>query len=470
MTLHNFLIRLRNDTHARWILLIIGAVFVSSILFGMSVRFLPVDYLVLLIGGLIFTYLLFFKIEFAIIAALFIQNQLARYNYMGQGTPYHPNGLMGVMLVVGAVIYFVFTKVDISRFRAMGGFAGFFLIAIISVLVTFFVNKPYFMDSFTILLRMAAAFAIYAVLIHKLDSITKIKWVIAAVLAAQILPVINGLLLYAGTTGLTFTDETMRLGNSGMGVYLSEVTIFCLIFFLDSKKPLSRLLFGGLTALFGAGLFFSFGRSGWIGFVFALAILGLLQRRWILMILPILLVLAVLLVPGISQRFSDVLSDSQASGGTTNTFLGRVSYWQAALEVYKTHLMGVGFGLGSYFVGEYVGTGSHMVHNDYISVLLETGFIGLLLFLIWQAQWLTSLYHDFRQAESSFDTTFSMAILALFSASLIMRITDNIVLDTYDMYPLCALVASVLAIPRIRAEQASKPDQAVSSAVGGPQP
>ncbi len=469
MTPYNFLIRLKNDTHARWILLIIGVIFVSSILFGMSVRFLPVDYMVLLIGGLIFTYLVFFKIEFAIIAALFIQNQLSRFNYMGQGTPYHPNGLMGVMLVAGAVIYFLFTRIDVSRFRAMGGFAGFFLVAIISVMVTFFVNKPHFMDGFTILLRLAAAFAIYAVLIHKLDSISKIKWVIAAVLAAQILPVINGLLLYAGTTGLTFTDETMRLGNSGMGVYLSEVTIFCLIFFLDSKKLLPRLLFGGLTALFGAGLFYSFGRSGWIGFVFALAILGLLQRRWILLILPILLVLAVLLVPGISQRFSDVMSDSQAGGGT-NTFLGRVGYWQAALEVYKTHLMGVGFGIGSYYVGEYVGTGSHMVHNDYISVLLETGFAGLILFLIWQAQWLTSLYNDFRQAERSFETTFSMAILALFSASLIMRITDNIVLDSYDMYPLCALVASVLAIPRIRAEQASKTDQAVSSVAGELQP
>ncbi|MEM5773374.1 MAG: hypothetical protein AAGU05_00120, partial [Anaerolineaceae bacterium] len=263
MTLHNLLIHLKNDSHTRWMLLLIGFIFISSILFGLSVRFLPVDYLVLLIGGLIFTYLVFFKIEIAIIAALFIQNQLSRFNYMGQGTPYHPNGLMGVMLIIGALLYFLFTRIDKSRFRAIGGFSGFVIVAIFSVLVTFFINQPYFMDGFTILLRLGAAFAIYAVLIHKLDSIRKIKWVIAAVLAAQLLPVINGLLLYAGTTGLTFTDETMRLGNSGVGVYLAELTIFCLIFFMDSKTALSRAVFGGLTILFGAGLFFSFGRSGW---------------------------------------------------------------------------------------------------------------------------------------------------------------------------------------------------------------
>jgi len=32
-------------------------------------------------------------------------------------------------------------------------------------------------------------------------------------------------------------------------------------------------------------------------------------------------------------------------------------------------------------------------------------------------------------------------------------LSDNIVLDSFDMYPLCALTAAILAIPRIRNDE-----------------
>lgn len=432
--------------------MLIGLAFLLSFLSGVVVRYLPLDYLLLIVGGLVFTYLVIAKIEIAIILSLFIQNQLARYNYLGNGTPYHPNGLMGIMLIAGAVIYFLFHKIDVSRFRAIGGFFAFTTVSMLSLLI----SRAYFMEGVGVTLRLFAAMAIYAILVYKLDSIAKIKWIIAAIIAAQIIPTISGLFMYAGQTGLFFTDETMRLGNSGVGVYLAEITALCLVFFMDSQRMSLTLLFGGLTALFGAGLFFSFGRSGWLGFLFAVVIIGLMRRRWILFVLPILLVLVVLFVPAIGQRFSDVLS-SDHTAVTSSTFADRVGYWQAALEVYPNHLLGVGFGKGRYYVGEYRGTAPNMIHNDYISVLLDTGLIGLCVFILWQIQWVRALFSTYRNASSGFDQTFSMAVFTIFVASLLMRITDNIMLDSYDMYPICALVAAALAIPRIRNTPVSDP-------------
>lgn len=431
--------------HKYWLPILVG------VFLGALVLILPLDYLIFALGGLVFAYLLLFKIEAAVIVALLIQNQLGRFNYMGGGTPMHPNGIMGISIIAGAIFFFVFHKIDFSRFRVIGAFFAFLVVCIVTLPNT----GIYFMDGLNITLRLVTSFSIYAILIYKLDSINKVKWVIGAIIAAQIIPTISGLLMYGGRSGLVFTDETMRLGNSGVGIYLAMISTLCLVFLFGARSISGRLLWGGLTALFLTGLFFSFGRSGWIGFVFALLLISLIRYKRLLILLPLVLILVIILVPAIGQRFSDISFGSDLTEGGS-TFSQRLEFWQAALHIFPNNpLLGVGFGVGRYIVGEYRGLYAYMIHNDYVSVLLETGLIGFLLFIVWQYQWLAALVKTYRKSPLGFDKTVSLAVLAVFAASLVMRITDNILLDSYDMYPLCAMVAAVLAIPRIRADEHS---------------
>lgn len=418
----------------------------AGMLLGGLALVLPLEYLILALSGLVFAYLLIFKIEIAIILALFIQNQLARFNYMGRGTPFHPNGIMGVAIIAGAIFYFLFHKIDFTRLRGIEAFAAFLVISGVSL-----VNAgPYAMDGVGVLLRLLAAFAIFAVLSHKLGSIKMVKWVLAAVIAAQIIPTFSGLIMYAGMTGFIFSDETMRLGNSGVGVYLSLISSLCLVFLLSRKSIQSWLVWAVLTALFAVGLYFSFGRSGWLGFLVAVIAMSMIRYKRLIFIFPFLLLIVVMLIPGFSQRFADI-SFSSHDDGTVSTLDQRLMYWQAALEVQQqSPILGVGFGVGRYVVGEYRGMYPNMIHNDYISVLLETGILGLVLFLLWQGQWLVSLIQTYRGTFIDFDKTMALAVMVSFIGSLVMRITDNIVLDSFDMYPISALVAAVLAIPRIR--------------------
>lgn len=435
------------------------ALLLGTILGGLLVH-VPLLHLMLGIGGLAFAFLLLFKIEVAVIVALLLRDWLGQYNYLGGETPMHPNGVLGVAIIGGALFFFLFNRIDFSRLPALKAYTAFFVVCLLSLMLT----GEHFAYGLTVTLRLATALAIYAVLVYRLDTIKQVKWVIAVTVGAQIWPVISGLLrIVRGAGGMLSDSGFARLGNSGRGVYYAMIVTLCLVHFLNAKTKSGRLLWGSLSGLFGAGLFFSYGRGGWIGFVVALIVIGLLRHRKLLMILPVLLVLAVVLVPTIPARFADIDLDN-LTDRDSSTLAHRYELWQASIEVYKTHpLFGVGYGADRYRVGEYLGQYPWMIHNDYLSVLLGTGLVGFVLFIIWHGQWLVELLKVYRGTRYEYDKMMALAVLAVFIASLVFRISDNMLLPTDKLYGLSALVAVILALPSIRAdEEARKSDLVVS--------
>jgi hypothetical protein len=445
-------------TRADKILIFLGIPIIVGAILGLLVLFVPFEYVIFAFGGLIFTYLILFHIDIAIIITLLIQNQLGQFNYLGGDTPYHPNGILGLLLIGGGILYFITHKIDYSRVKASGGFLAYIIIGAFSLIDA----GDYLMDGVTILLRIMAAFSIYVILSHKIESITQVKWVFGAIIAAQIYPTISGLFSSSGLTGFFFTDETARLGDSGVGVYLSIISILCIIFFFSTQKLSTQIGWGILTVLFLAGLFFSFGRSGWIGFIFGLALMAVIRFKKLVFILPFILILIIVLVPAIGQRFQDI-EITDLGGEGNDTFSGRVKYWLGGLDVFvRNPVLGVGIGIGRYFVGSYLGEYAMMIHNDYISTLVETGLIGFIIFLFWHYRWFEDLAEAYKNTSKHFDRTAIFGALIVLSSIMVMRITDNILLDTYDMYPLCAMIAAVLAIPRIREKEKSTNEQYLS--------
>ena len=430
------------------------AILVGVFLGGLSVFISPI-YFVIGIAVIVFAYLLFFKIEVAVIVALLILEYLRDFNFVGSGTPFHPNGLMGIALIIGAIYFFLFNKIDFSHLVAIKYFVGFFIVSLISLAFA----GDRLMDGVTVTLRLASAVAIYAVLVYKIDSMKKVMWVIGVIVAALVWPTLLGLYMIALGEGERFHRmETARLGGgtSGPGVYLAMIGILCLVFFLNAKTKSERILWGGLTALFTAGLFFSYARAGWIGFLAGLLFIGLMQHRKLLLILPLLVIFSLMFIPAISQRFSDISSDN-LDDRSSSTLAMRVELWRAGIEVYKTRpLLGVGYGVDRYRIGEYLNQYSWMAHNDYIGVLVGTGLVGFIIFLFWHSQWLLELFKVYHGATFEFDKTIALAVLAVFAVSMVVRITDNIVQSTGRMYPLVALVAITFVIPRIRAEEDKK--------------
>jgi O-antigen ligase len=458
-------IRLPNlqDTSFKTHAALVGiALMLGAILGGLLVHVPPL-YLMFGIGALVFAFLLLFKIEVAIILALLLRNYLGRYNYLGGDTAIHPNGLLGVAIIGGAIFFFLFHKIDFHRLRAIGPFLGFVVVC----LITLVPSGEHFMSRLAVTLRLATALAMYAVLLYRLDSMRMVNWVFAAVIVAAIWPTAEGLLSVAGATGLTFNKaETARLGHSGVGAYLALILTPCLVFFLNAKTNSRRLLWGGLTGLFGAGLFFSFGRAGWIAFVVAVIVIALMSHRKLLVILPVLLVLLIVLVPAVSQRFSDI-DPSELDNSRSSTLAGRFVVWEVAAKLFKTHpLLGMGYGAESYGVGEYLGKGQSIIHNDYLMVLLSTGLVGFTLFILWQGQWLVEILRVFRVSRHEIDRMMALAVFAVFVVSLVIRVTDNVLQSTDKLYSITALTAAILVLPRIRTEEEAKEPTTVSPVQG----
>ncbi len=431
------------------------AVILASILLGVFIVWVvpavPPLYLLLGVGGLFFCYLFLFHIDVGVLLSIFILYETSRFNYLGGGTPFHPNGLLGLAIIGFTVLYFLTHRIDYSRFIGIGSYIGFFAVCVLSLAFA----GSYLMDGVTITLRLLTGLCIFAVLIYKLDTMRMVKWVMIAVAGSQISPVIERLLNYRGFM-LASEYEDLRIGTSAVGVYLAMLLILALMQFMNSKRYTERFLWGGLIGLFGVGLYFSYGRAGWISFVVALFVIAALRYRKLLLILPVVLIFAIILVPAISERFSDI-SAAALSDRNSSTLGARIEVWKGAIEVVKDHLiLGVGYGVGRYKVGEYLGQYSWMIHNDYISVLLETGVIGLIMFLVWQGHWLYSIFIVYRNSSYTYDKILSLAILAIFVASLVSRVTDNSLQDSYRLYFLSALVAAVLALPRVRANEEAK--------------
>lgn len=171
-------------------------------------------------------------------------------------------------------------------------------------------------------------------------------------------------------------------GENGMGAFQAEFAIFLIGLALFAKKPVLKLglLAVALTSIYCLELTFS--RGAYAGFLFGLFVLGLIKERKLLVLLAIILVTWQSLVPyAVTQR---VLMTYQEDEGLDSSAGVRVTIWQDALQVFSEDpIVGTGFNTYAY-MHRYLGYTD--THNYYVKILIETGLIGLLIFL-----WLLSV-------------------------------------------------------------------------------
>ena len=83
--------------------------------------------------------------------------------------------------------------------------------------------------------------------------------------------------------------------------------------------------------------------------------------------------MAVLAIPSIGVRLSDLTESQKESGAPGNSLVWRLQYWQQVLALQDDPLFGIGFKeveLGAT-------AASAPPHNDPIRIFVETGFLGL---------------------------------------------------------------------------------------------
>jgi len=218
----------------------------------------------------------------------------------------------------------------------------------------------------------------------------------------------------------TYTDEIHGDGASmgyaganGLAAFTAQASIFLLALAGFERRGWIRAAYYGLAVYSAICLMYSLSRGGYVAFLVGCFAIGLLKQRKLLVFLAIFLFTWTSIVPPAVQQRVEMTYDQQ-SGSLDGSSETRISLWTNAMQVFDSHeVLGTGFDTYAYmhlnkgnFGGYYADT-----HNYFVKVLVETGVVGLVLFLCILGGIMGEGYRLFRRAQDPFFASLGLGIV-----------------------------------------------------------
>jgi O-antigen ligase len=127
-------------------------------------------------------------------------------------------------------------------------------------------------------------------------------------------------------------------------------------------------------------------RGPWLGVSVSIFILLVRFRPKLILPLTLGVVSLILLVPPIRSRLQEGQNDFFIAGG-------RSAMWQLASELTLTFPLGIGYGNSKDLrqFSDEIPQGHRHFHNNILNILVETGWMGLAVFIVWLVALLSSL-------------------------------------------------------------------------------
>src|SRR6185436_4297081 len=156
------------------------------------------------------------------------------------------------------------------------------------------------------------------------------------------------------------------------GGYLILNLAIALGLFLHSSTTAARAAFAGAIVLLGIPLLYTYSRTSFVAILAASLLFGALKDRRLLVVTVIVGLITPVIAPAaIMDRISTIAG--VATGNEPSSWSSRLFAWQSLGGKALSESPLVGFGLASVNLG--------MVDNEYVRVLIDTGILGLSLFL-----------------------------------------------------------------------------------------
>jgi len=165
-------------------------------------------------------------------------------------------------------------------------------------------------------------------------------------------------------------------GSNGLAAYEAQFTTFLIAFAAYERRRWLRLGYLALIIASVACLAYSLSRGGYAAIIVGALFIGIVNQRKLLFLLMIVLLTSTAWAP---QAVRDRVMMTQQETGFDQSAETRLTLWDDAMQLFRDNpLFGTGFNTYAYMhrIREYQDT-----HNYYLKVLVETGVIGLLLFL-----------------------------------------------------------------------------------------
>jgi O-antigen ligase len=287
-------------------------------------------------------------------------------------------GVLGVVILLGGFVYIVINQVRIMEISVVGPMI-IFLVATLPTTLMFSLDKAV---GFKDWVGTASAVILFILIASIFTTRKNIRLLLVALVLSSIPPLIVGFYqLFTGTgnlktEGFNRIQATFSHPNS-YAVYLMMLLLLCIPLLLEAKKDWLRLGLGAICVAMFASLIFTYARAPWLDMFAGLAILSFVRYRKLLLLAPVGVVVLLVFVPSILERFQEASGFSEGQG----SLFFRVEMWRYLLPRFYSNPI-VGNGLGSFSVFAEQGLGYfYLPHNDYVRILVDTGVVGLFSYL-----------------------------------------------------------------------------------------
>ena len=232
--------------------------------------------------------------------------------------------------------------------------------------------------------------------------------------------------------------------SNNFGRYLMFMIIFgaALYPYLSRKVRIPLALMLAMSSVF---LLLTYTRTALLGTVLGLVVVGFVQSKRLLVILMLAGVCALVAVPQMSARFSDLTSTSTAgSGPSENSLVWRLGWWAQVLPLANSNpVTGIGLSMTSNL------TETAQPHNDYVRAYVETGLLGLGTYLAMLIA-LVGLGRRAVQASNrgTFDRGVAVGFLGCAVAYVAASLAANVMSNVVSLWYLFAFAAAASAVVR----------------------
>jgi len=197
-------------------------------------------------------------------------------------------------------------------------------------------------------------------------------------------------------------------GVNGLATYEAQIAVFLLALAACEKKWLLKLGYIVLAIFSMRCLLYSLSREGYLAFLVGCLFLGLVKQRALLVLLAVFLSMWTSLVPTAVEQRVNMTYDQR--GQLDHSAQVRVDLWEEAQQAFDSRpLLGLGFDTYAY-TGHVHGYKDS--HNFFVKVVVETGIVGLLLFLWLLFKTFGTGYRLFRRARDSFVASLGLGLAA----------------------------------------------------------
>lgn len=330
----------------------------------------------LVLGGLLMVVWLG-RFEYFLLAVLVVRPVLD-ITKAGGGAAVLSSGIAA--LVVLGVLLWLAAQVHANTLRPVSvlGRVAVLLLAVMTVSAVFSDEQ---VRSLLQVARLAAAVAVFLAVEQFATGDRARRRILLACYASALVPLLVGVQQFASGSYLKQSSGLGRvtgtfLHPNAFGFYLVVLLIMGAAVFrhLDG---VARVLVGVVLVGGTVELLLTYSRGSWVSVVVGLLLVGALQSRKLLLLVPAGLALVVVLVPSVLTRLSDLTAAETINGTPGNSFLWRISHWGVVLAGARGHeFLGIGPS-ASDFLGDEV----LPPHNDFVRMYVETGVLGVTVYI-----------------------------------------------------------------------------------------